>query len=79
MSASAVIEQLARLGIGFLLLSDGENFDASNVNRVYGSRVIDQGLPKLKIGERLIADIGLGTQVHLLPRPITAAELTWSP
>ena len=32
-TGSAVIEQLARLGIGFLLLSDGENFDASNVNR----------------------------------------------
>ena len=49
----------------------GQTFDASNVNRLYGSRVIDEGLPKLKIIERLIADIGLGTQVRLLPRPIT--------
>jgi molybdopterin/thiamine biosynthesis adenylyltransferase len=70
-TGSAVIEQLTRLGIGFLLISDGQDFDASNVNRLYGSRVIDQGIPKVKIVERLIADIGLGTQVRLLPRPIT--------
>jgi ThiF family/Prokaryotic homologs of the JAB domain len=70
-TGSAVIEQLTRLGIGFLLISDGQTFDASNVNRLYGSRVIDEGLPKLKISERLIADIGLGTQVRLLPLPIT--------
>jgi molybdopterin/thiamine biosynthesis adenylyltransferase len=70
-TGSAVIEQLTRLGIGFLLISDGQTFDASNVNRLYGSRVIDEGLPKLKIIERLIADIGLGTQVRLLPLPIT--------
>jgi molybdopterin/thiamine biosynthesis adenylyltransferase len=70
-TGSAVIEQLVRLGIGSLLLSDGQNFDASNVNRVYGSRVIDQDLSKLKIAERLIADIGLGTELRLLPRPIT--------
>ena len=70
-TGSAVIEQLTRLGIGFLLVSDGQTFDASNVNRVYGSRAIDDGLPKVKIIERLIADIGLGTQVRLLSRPIT--------
>jgi len=70
-TGSAVIEQLTRLGIGCLLISDGENFDASNVNRLHGSRVIDKGLPKVKIIERLVTDIGLGTQVRLLPRPIT--------
>lgn len=70
-TGSAVIEQLTRLGVGFLLLSDGQSFDASNINRLYGSRAIDDGLPKLKIMERLIADIGLGTQVRILPRPIT--------
>ena len=40
--------------------------------RVYGSRVIDEGLPKVKIIERLIADIGVGTKVRLLPRLITS-------
>ncbi len=70
-TGSAVIEQLTRLGVGSLLISDGQNFDASNVNRLYGSRVIDEGLPKPKIMQRLIADIGLGTEVRLLPRPIT--------
>lgn len=70
-TGSAVIEQLTRLGIGYLFVSDGENFDASNVNRLYGSRVIDEGLPKVKIIERLVADIGLGTEVRFLARPIT--------
>jgi len=70
-TGSAVIEQLTRLGVGFLLISDGQDFDASNINRLYGSRVIDAGLPKIKIIERLIADIGLSTQVRLLPGPIS--------
>jgi molybdopterin/thiamine biosynthesis adenylyltransferase len=70
-TGSAVIEQLTRLGVGCLLISDGESFEASNVNRLYGSRVSDQGLPKVKIIERLVADIGLGTEVRLFPRPIT--------
>jgi molybdopterin/thiamine biosynthesis adenylyltransferase len=70
-TGSAVIEQLTRLGIGYLLISDGEDFDPSNVNRLYGSRVIDEGLPKVKIIQRLVADVGLGTRVRLLARPIT--------
>jgi hypothetical protein len=70
-TGSAVIEQLTRLGIGSLLIADGEQFEVSNVNRLYGSRVIDHSLPKVKIAERLVADIGLDTEVNLLPRPIT--------
>lgn len=70
-TGSAVIEQLVRLGVGHLTVADGETFEASNVNRVYGSRVIDESLLKTKIAERLIADIGLGTEVLFVPRPIT--------
>ncbi len=70
-TGSAVIEQLTRLGVGQLVIADGETFDASNVNRLHGSRVIDQDLPKTKIAQRLIADIGLGTQITLIPRPIS--------
>ena len=70
-TGSCVVEQLARLGIGHLTLVDGQQFEPSNVNRVYGSRRIDGGLPKTKIAERLIADIGLGTKVTLIDRPIT--------
>jgi len=68
---SCVTEQLIRLGVGHLLLADGETFKPSNVNRVYGSRTVDATIQKVKIAERLAADIGLGTKVELLTRPIT--------
>jgi hypothetical protein len=70
-TGSSVIEQLTRLGVGELVVADGQTFDASNVNRLYGSRAIDQDIPKVKIAERTVADIGLGTKLTILPRPIT--------
>lgn len=70
-TGSCVAEQLIRLGVGNLLIADGEKFEASNVNRVYGSRAIDEGIPKVKITERLAADIGVGTNVQILDRPIS--------
>ncbi len=70
-TGSAVIEQLTRLGVGRLLIADGQNFDASNVNRLYGSRVVDQDIAKTKIAERAVADVGLGTEVALIPKAIT--------
>lgn len=51
-TASCVTEQLIRLGVGSLLIADGERFESSNVNRVYGSRVIDAGMEKVKLAER---------------------------
>jgi molybdopterin/thiamine biosynthesis adenylyltransferase len=68
---SCVAEQLVRLGVGSLLIADGEKFEASNVNRVYGSRVVDADIAKIKLTERLAADIGLGTSVDIIPKPIT--------
>jgi len=70
-TGSAAVEQLTRLGVGELLVSDGQTFDASNVNRLYGSRTIDQDVPKVKIAQRVVADIGLGTKLTILDKPIT--------
>ncbi len=70
-TGSCVAEQLVRLGVGSILIADGEEFEASNVNRVYGSRVIDAGIKKVKIIERLAADVGLGTRVRMIARPIS--------
>lgn len=70
-TGSCVAEQLIRLGVGELRIADGETFDSSNVNRVYGSRVIDQTLPKVKLTERMAADIGLGTKIDTSNRPVT--------
>jgi molybdopterin/thiamine biosynthesis adenylyltransferase len=70
-TGSAVIEQLTRLGVGELVVADGQTFEASNVNRLYGSRTIDQDIAKVKIGQRLVADIGLGTKLSVIDRPVT--------
>jgi molybdopterin/thiamine biosynthesis adenylyltransferase/proteasome lid subunit RPN8/RPN11 len=70
-TGSAVAEQLIRLGVGALTVSDGDTFEQSNVNRVYGSRVADRGLPKVELVERQAAKIGLGTSIHAISRPVT--------
>lgn len=70
-TGSCVAEQLIRLGVGRISVADGESFERSNVNRVYGSRVVDDGLPKVKLIERLAADVGVGTTVIPIPLPIT--------
>src|SRR5262249_4238908 len=70
-TGSCVLEQLVRLGVGTLMISDGEAFESSNVNRVYGSRVVDDTIAKVKIAQRLAADIGLGTRIDLVDKPIS--------
>jgi len=70
-TGSAVLEQLTRLGVGELVISDGQTFEASNVNRLYGSRTIDQNVAKVKIGQRLVADIGVGTRLTVIDKPVT--------
>ncbi len=70
-TGSCVLEQLIRLGVGTLIISDGERFESSNVNRVYGSRVVDDNIAKIKIAQRLAADIGLGTKMELIDKPIS--------
>jgi proteasome lid subunit RPN8/RPN11 len=63
-TGSAVCEQLIRLGIGRLTVFDGKTFAKSNVNRMYGSRVTDEGVPKVQLMERLAKDIGVGTEIQ---------------
>jgi hypothetical protein len=70
-TGSAVLEQLTRLGVGELVISDGQTFEASNVNRLYGSRIIDQDVAKVKIGQRVVADVGLGTKLTIIDKPVT--------
>jgi molybdopterin/thiamine biosynthesis adenylyltransferase len=70
-TGSAVAEQLVRLGIGRLSLFEGQTLEASNVTRVYGSRIADVGLPKIEIIQRLAKEVGFGTEIRLLPGLIT--------
>lgn len=70
-TGSAVAEQLYRLGVGTLSLFDGEFFEHTNVNRVYGSTLQDEGRPKTAIAKQHLDRIGMGSVVHALPDPIT--------
>jgi molybdopterin/thiamine biosynthesis adenylyltransferase len=74
-TGSAVIEQSIRLGIGHLLIADGGFLEKSNVSRVYGSRAGDDGVAKIKIMQRLADEIGLGTELEILDKPITFASV----
>src|SRR3989442_11612923 len=71
-TGSAVVEQLARLGVGTLTIFDGDSFDPTNVNRVYGSSPKDVGRAKVEIAKDHIERVGLGTTVHVFADPITS-------
>lgn len=70
-TGSNTAEQLIRLGTGRILVSDDQTLDPTNANCVYGSRVIDADILKVKLIERLAADIGFETKIIPIPRPIT--------
>jgi len=65
-TGSAVVEQLTRLGIGKLIICDPQDFEATNVNRVYGSSKADHGKQKSAIARRNVEHIGTGTQIVIL-------------
>jgi len=54
-----VVQQLAHLGVGALVLIDSEDLDTTNLNRYVGTRHDDRipGTPKVDIGERTVAGI----------------------
>jgi len=70
-TGSPLAEQLCRLGVGQLTLFDGDEFDATNINRVYGATMSDVGRPKVEIAQRHLEHIGLGAQIEAIARPIT--------
>jgi len=63
-TGSAVCEQLVRLGVGRLTVCDPQAFEATNINRVYGSLTADEGVPKAEIARRSVKDIGIGTKIE---------------
>ena len=73
-TGSAMVEQLARLGVGALYVFDGDTFDSTNVNRVYGSRADDANRKKTDIQRDSIERIDLGTEVAVVPIHITKRE-----
>lgn len=70
-TGSPVAEQLYRLGVGHLRIIDGDRFSKTNVNRVYGSALKDEGRPKVEMLKEHLDRIGLHTTVEGIPQHIT--------
>lgn len=58
-----VIEQLARLGVGHLVLVDPDTVSAENLNRIPQSTFADCGRPKVDVIAGWLARMGIGTRV----------------
>jgi hypothetical protein len=71
-----VVEMLARLGVGHLVLVDPDRVEYRNLNRIVGTTAADAALGRLKVAAvaQHVAQIGLGTQVQPVAREIATAE-----
>ena len=65
-TGSALAEQVIRLGVGEITVFDGDEFEESNVNRVFGSGVEDQGRKKTELVRDNVQKIGVGTKINVV-------------
>lgn len=74
-TGSPVIEQLARLGVGELVIVDDDRIEERNLNRILNATAADAeaGRPKVTVLSEAVARMGTGTQVIALERSL------WSP
>ena len=71
-TGSPVIEMLARLGIGRLVLVDPDKVEEKNLNRIVNSTHEDAYVKRLKVEvmARAIASMGLNTDVEIIPEDL---------
>ncbi|KJS03732.1 MAG: hypothetical protein VR68_00860 [Peptococcaceae bacterium BRH_c4a] len=69
-TGSAVVEQLVRLGIGSLVLIDDDLIEDTNISRIHGSIMEDQGRYKVHVMEKMVKQIGYGTKVEAIAKKI---------
>jgi len=67
-TGSPVVEQLARLGVGRLVLVDPDHVEEKNLNRILNAGREDAYLkrPKVEVMARAIASMGFGTEVEIV-------------
>jgi hypothetical protein len=67
-TGSPVIEQLARLGVGRLVLVDPDHVEEKNLNRILNARREDADLrrPKVEVMARAVAAMGFATEVEII-------------
>ena len=71
-TGSPVIEQLARLGVGRLVLVDPDRVEEKNLNRILNARREDAYLkrPKVEVMARAIAAMGFGTELEIIDQDL---------
>jgi hypothetical protein len=71
-TGSPVIEQLARLGVGRLVLVDPDRVEEKNLNRILNARREDAYLrrTKVEVMARAIAHMGFATEVEIIPEDL---------
>lgn len=67
-----LIEQIARIGVGALVIVDGDNFDVSNLNRQLLSNPNTIGESKAHTAAQRIQHINPDIKVHVYPDMLTA-------
>jgi hypothetical protein len=75
-TGSPLIEQLARLGFGRLVLVDPDRIEDKNLNRILNARREDAYLkrPKVEAMARAIAAVGFGTEVEIITSDLATPE-----
>ena len=76
-TGSVVIEQLARLGVGELILVDDDVVEERNLNRILNSTIEDarQHRPKVEVLAEAINCTGIGTRVYPFNRNLWNREV----
>lgn len=71
-TGSAVIEQLARLGVGALTLVDDDGIEDTNISRIHGStmRHFTESWNKAYVMNEMIKQIGFGTKVKVIAKKL---------
>lgn len=61
-----VVDQLARLGVGELVLVDPDLVEVKNINRITNTTMADVGRPKVEVLSAFVARLGLDTRVEAI-------------
>ena len=71
-TGSPIIEQLARLGVGRLVLVDPDRIEEKNLNRILNATREDAYLKRLKVEvmARAIASMGFATELDIIPEDL---------
>ncbi|WP_424187667.1 ThiF family adenylyltransferase [Actinokineospora sp. G85] len=71
---SFVVQALAHLGVGGLILVDPDAVEPSNLNRLIGATPADSGCPKVHVAARTARAINPGIEVAILVESVLAPE-----